>query len=109
MRSRRSTANPAGGLARQRMIQRVMERIVDQTIPQVVINNPRVDWSPAGNEVKPSPVNDLNTPAQAGADITTRREPDTRYARLLANLPCGAVGRSVLTSGVDVHHASFRA
>jgi hypothetical protein len=76
--------NPAGGLARQRMIQRVMERIVDQTIPQVVINNPRVDWSPAGNEVKPSPVNDLNTPAQAGADITTAREPDTRYARLLA-------------------------
>ena len=75
--------NPAGGLARQRMIQRVMERIIDQTIPQVVINNPRVDWSPAGNEVKPSPVNDLNTPAQDGAIISTAREPDTRYARLL--------------------------
>ena len=76
--------NPAGGLARQRMIQRVMERIVDQTIPQVVINNPRVDWSPAGNEVKPSPVNDLNTPAQAGANLSPVPEPDTRYARLLA-------------------------
>ena len=29
-----------GGLAKQRMIQQVMERIVTQTIPQVVINNP---------------------------------------------------------------------
>jgi hypothetical protein len=77
-------SNPAGGLARQRMIQRVMERIVDQTIPQVVINNPRVDWWPVGNEVKSSPVNDLNTPAQADANIAATREPDTRYARLLA-------------------------
>jgi hypothetical protein len=77
-------SNAAGGLARQRMIQQVMERIVDQTIPQIVINNPRVDWNPAGNEVKPSPVNDLNTPAQADASITAEREPDTRYARLLA-------------------------
>jgi hypothetical protein len=66
------------------MIQRVMERIVDQTIPQVVVNNPRVDWWPVGNEVKPSPVDDLNTSAQADANIAAAREPDTRYARLLA-------------------------
>ena len=66
------------------MIQQVMERIVDQTIPQVVINNPRVDWNPVANEVKLSPVDDLNTPAPAGVDITAAREPDTRYARLLA-------------------------
>jgi hypothetical protein len=76
--------NAAGGLTRQRMIQQVMERIVDQTIPQVVINNPRVDWSPVGNEVKVSPVNDLNTPVAAGDNFSAAREPDTRYARLLA-------------------------
>ncbi len=33
------------GLERQRMVQKVMERIVDQTIPAVVVNNPHVDWN----------------------------------------------------------------
>ena len=28
------------------MILKVMERIVTQTIPAVVIDNPRVDWNP---------------------------------------------------------------
>ena len=32
-------------LAKQRMIQLVMERIVTQTIPEVVVNNPNVDWN----------------------------------------------------------------
>ena len=41
------------GLAKQRMIQQVMERIVTQTIPQSVINNPGVDWNPYSNEVTP--------------------------------------------------------
>ena len=40
------------GLARQRMIQQVMERIVTQTIPEVSINNPGVDWNPCSNEVE---------------------------------------------------------
>ncbi len=39
------------GLARQRMIAQVMERIVTQTIPAVVIDNPHVDWQPFSNEV----------------------------------------------------------
>ena len=34
------------GLAKQRMIQQVMERIVTQTIPPAVIDNPAVDWNP---------------------------------------------------------------
>ena len=34
------------GLAKQRMIQQVMERIVTQTIPEVVVDNPGVDWNP---------------------------------------------------------------
>jgi hypothetical protein len=65
-------AGGAAGLARQRMIQRVMERIVTQEIPQIVIDNPRVDWNPFTNALAP-----------AGTDAT--REPDARYARLLAN------------------------
>ena len=70
------------GLAKQRMIQQVMERIVTQTIPQVVINNPTVDWSPYSNEVKPAAVKDSDTPAES-RPITNSAEPDTRYAKLL--------------------------
>jgi hypothetical protein len=66
------------------MIQRVMERIIDQSIPQVVINNPQVDWNPLTNEVKASTVADLGAPATAGASPSGAPEPDTRYAKLLA-------------------------
>jgi len=47
-------ADPQNGLRKQRMIQQVMEHIVRQTIPQVVVNNPNVDWNPRTNEVQPS-------------------------------------------------------
>ena len=39
------------GLAKQRMIEKVMERIVTQTIPESVVNNPQVDWNPLTNQV----------------------------------------------------------
>ena len=45
-------------LPKQRMIQRVMERIVDQSIPAVVVDNPNVDWDPYTNDVKPAAVDD---------------------------------------------------
>lgn len=81
------------GLPKQRMIQRVMERIVDQSIPEVVIDNPNVDWNPYTNEVKAAAVDDADEgegravePAVSGAEgakITNAREPDTRYAKIL--------------------------
>jgi hypothetical protein len=71
------------GLSRQRMIQKVMERIVTQTIPRVVVDNPHVDWNPFTNQVKASPVNDSETPVPAGMKISADPEPDTRYATLL--------------------------
>jgi hypothetical protein len=77
-------SDAAGGLARQRMIQRVMERIIDQSIPQVVINNPQVDWNPFTNAVQVSPVADLGALPPAGASPSSAAEPDTRYAKLLA-------------------------
>jgi hypothetical protein len=79
-------ANYSGGenaLAKQRAIQTVMERIVDQTIPQVVVNNPNVDWNLSTNEVRPAAVKDSDEAAPAGARITNAREPDTRYKTLL--------------------------
>jgi hypothetical protein len=71
------------GLAKQRMIQQVMERIVTQTIPQVVINNPAVDWNPFTNEVKPAAAKDSDAATPDSRPITQTPEPDTRYATLL--------------------------
>jgi hypothetical protein len=77
-------ADPKDTLAKQRMIQQVMERIVTQTIPAVVVNNPDVDWSPYSNEVSPAAVHDSDSPAKAsGEKISNTPEPDTRYAMLL--------------------------
>ncbi len=76
-------ANADGGLERQKMIQRVMERIVDQTIPETVVDNPHVDWDPYTNEVTLSAVNDSEEPAPLGIKISNAAEPDTRYEVLL--------------------------
>jgi len=74
-------ADARNGLAKQRMIQLVLERIVTQTIPQAVINNPGVDWNPYSNEVKPAAAKDSDA-AVPVSGLTNAREPDTRYAML---------------------------
>ena len=71
------------GLARQREIQKVMERIVTQTIPAVVIDNPAVDWNPTTNTVTAAAVQDSDRPAKAGIAVSNAPEPDTRYQVLL--------------------------
>ena len=71
------------GLTKQRMIQQVMERIVTQSIPLVVIDNPQVDWNPFTNEVKPAGAQDSDGPAKSDATMTNAPEPDLRYATLL--------------------------
>ncbi len=72
----------ADGLARQRMIQRIMERIIAQEIPAVVINNPGVDWKPVSNTVMPAAVQDVEgTPPPANVEATP--EPNRRYEHLL--------------------------
>ena len=72
-----------GGVARQRMIVQVMERIVTQTIPAVVINNPAVDWNPYTNDVRPAAVADAAGIRPATGQVSNAAEPDTRYATLL--------------------------
>jgi hypothetical protein len=76
-------ASQKDGLARQRLLQQVMERIVTQTIPAVVVNNPHVDWDPVANTVKPAAAVDADTPAPANLAIADAPEPDTRYQKLL--------------------------
>ena len=74
-------ADPSNGLAKQRMIQQVMERIVTQTIPAAVINNPAFDWNPFTNNVTAAAVQDSDAPV-AAAKPSSEPEPDTRYAML---------------------------
>lgn len=75
----------AKGLPKQRLLQAVMERIVTQTIPEAVVNNPGVDWDPVLNTVRATPEAELDGPARQGAKVDARPEPDTRFATLLAN------------------------
>jgi len=80
-------SDPKDGLARQRLIQRVIERIVDQSIPAAVIDNPAFDWNVVANSVKPAAENDDgSTPAPIGRAPSlhiAEPEPNTRYATLL--------------------------
>ena len=59
------------GLAKQRMIQQVMERIITQTIPAVVVNNPGVDWNPFTNDVTPAAAKDSDRDAAGQSQATS--------------------------------------
>jgi hypothetical protein len=60
------------GTEKQEMIARVMEHIVNQTIPEVVINSPDYEWSPYENQV-----------TKDGASVNVTPEPDTRYQMII--------------------------
>ncbi len=60
------------GLAKQQMIYSVMKRIIDQSIPEMVINNKDYQWNPADNKVMKN-----------GKEIQFTSEPDKRYEMLL--------------------------
>ncbi|WP_227625855.1 hypothetical protein [Geofilum rubicundum] len=62
------------GLEKQQMIYKVMQHIIHQTIPEVVINNPEYQWAP-----------DANTVTQNGESIDWQPEPDTRYQQIIDN------------------------
>lgn len=68
------------GLEKQRIIQKIMERIVTQTIPAIVPNNPSVDWEPFSNTVTPAP--ESETRQQPPVNVSAEREPDVRYEML---------------------------
>ncbi len=64
----------ADGLDKQKMVYSVMKRIIDQSIPEMVINNAAYQWNPADNKV-----------IKDGKDVTFTPEPDRRYEMLLNN------------------------
>ena len=59
---------------RQEMIYCVMQRIVNQTIPQAVVNSDKYDWKPYANVC-----------CADGGEVALAPEPDTRYERILAH------------------------
>ena len=67
-------ANKDIGFKKQALIYQIMQRIVDQTIPQTVINSGKQDWNPITNEVFVS-----------GSKATAEVETDGRYQQILNN------------------------
>ena len=74
------------GLAKQRTIVKVMERIVTQSIPRAVIDNPRLDWDPFANTVVAAPAEEIeaDAPADRPTQPAVAAEPDTRFEHVLA-------------------------
>jgi hypothetical protein len=65
-------ADKKNGAEKQDMIVKVMEHIIKQDIPKVVINSPDYEWAPFSNKV-----------TKAGALVEAAPEPDTRYDLIL--------------------------
>ncbi len=61
------------GNEKQEMIYRVMERIIRQEIPGVVVNSPDYEWAPFSNSV-----------TKDGAVAEAKAEPDTRYSHVIS-------------------------
>ncbi|MBI9053014.1 MAG: hypothetical protein JEY96_04315 [Bacteroidales bacterium] len=67
-------ANTENGIEKQDMIYTVMKRIIDQSIPEDVINSGDYDWNPINN-----------TSFQNGQEVVLMAEPDARYQQILNN------------------------
>lgn len=65
--------NNTEALPRQKMIQKIMERIIMQEIPKQVINNKEYDWNPYKNEIFETGTSKM---------ATLEPEPNTRYQHL---------------------------
>lgn len=60
------------GLPLQKTIALIMERIINQEIPENVINNPKIEWNPINNKVYAD-----------DEEISAKPEPDTRYKKII--------------------------
>jgi hypothetical protein len=65
-------ADNKNGPEKQKMIYQVMERIINQDIPKIVINNPGYEWAPYSNKV-----------TKGGSPVEASPEPDARYEHIL--------------------------
>lgn len=73
-------SDPVANLESQRMILKIMKRIIRQEIPAAVLSNPGLDWAPESNRVGPTAPGAVRS--LEGMEPAPREE-DVRYARLL--------------------------
>jgi hypothetical protein len=76
-------ADKKDGLAKQRTIAKVMERIVTQSIPKAVIDNPKLDWNPFANTVVAGAEIEKDAPAERTDKPSTDPEPNTRFQKVI--------------------------
>jgi hypothetical protein len=81
----RADYSDRNGLPKQRLIAQVMDRIVTQTIPAAVVDNPYLDWDPFSNAQ--GLAEGLDMPTTAETRPPTRPSPTRRYAMLVEDLP----------------------
>lgn len=67
-------SNNENGYDKQKLIYRVMQRIIDQTIPEKVINSGDYNWDP-----------ELNVVSNGNEQSEAEPEPDTRYQQIINN------------------------
>ncbi len=67
-------ANAGNGLQKQEMIYSVMQRIIDQSIPEQVINSNEYRWNPFENKLK-----------KDGKSVEATPEPNARYQQIVNN------------------------
>jgi hypothetical protein len=81
----------ADGLAKQRTIAKVMERIVTQTIPKAVIDNAKLDWNPFTNKVTVAEAGTVeeDAPKERPDQPSDEREPDSRFENVRQHLIAG--------------------
>jgi hypothetical protein len=65
-------ADKEKGMEKQEMIYKVMEHIINQDIPKIVINNPEYEWAPFTNKV-----------TKSGNPVEAAPESDTRYEHIV--------------------------
>ena len=65
-------ADSEKGQEKQEMIYQVMQRIINQEIPKVVINNPDYEWAPYSNKV-----------TKGSEPVDSKSESDLRYSHII--------------------------
>jgi len=73
------------GVAKQRTLVKIMDRIVTQTIPKAVIDNPHLDWNPFTNKVTVAADVEPDAPKDRPTTTSDEPEPAMREQLVLAH------------------------
>lgn len=80
------------GLEKQKIIYKIMEKIISQEIPREVINRDNLEWDPFKGKVY-----------RDGRQVEWNREPDERYRQLLNNFKALSAFDAYCPPGMDTY------